>query len=161
MQVGSNVEYLQRAPERLVVEGYRRWTTGFRTGSIVTWEMAWDLYCEFLGEDNAATALTSLSKFIRTLKRCTTCPLKSYPHNSSHLCVDECLTIGLIAGLQHGDDAASICLQHLACPQTCDEVEEAANTFARTLQSFEQVLLPVPADVIHDILQRSTQKTFQ
>ncbi len=160
MQVGSNIDYLQRRPERLVIEGYRRWTTGFVTGSIVPWEMARELYCEVLGEQDGVAALNSLSQYVRTLKKCATCPLRSFPHNSSHLCMEECLTMGLIAGLQHQDDAADICLHHIACKQMCDEVELAAMDFANTLMSMEQVLLPVPAFVVNDILKRSKQKSF-
>lgn len=160
MQVGSNTEYLQRHPERLVIEGYRRWSTGFMTGSIIPWERARDLYCEVLGEQDAGTALNSLSQYVRALKKCAICPLRSFPHNSSHLCREECLTIGLIAGLQHEDNAADICLQHLACQQMCDEVEEAASDFAKTLKTMGQVLLPVPVYVVKDILNRSQEKSF-
>ncbi|MEM8857313.1 MAG: hypothetical protein AAGD96_03280 [Chloroflexota bacterium] len=160
MQVGSNSNYLEKQPERLVVEGYRRWATGFETGSIVPWEMAWELYSEILGDQDAGIALNCLSKYVRTLKRCATCPLRAYPLNSLHLCMEECLTIGLISGLQHEDSAAHICLHHMACPQVCDEVEQAGKEFAETLKNMQQVLQPVPPHVITDILERSNGKRF-
>ncbi|MEM7069296.1 MAG: hypothetical protein AAF478_10470 [Pseudomonadota bacterium] len=160
MQVGLNTDYLQRQPERLVIEGYRRWTTGFVTGSIVPWEMARELYSEILGEQDAGLALNNLSQYVRTLRRCATCPLRSFPHNSSHMCMEECLTIGLIAGLQHEDDTAAICLHHIACQQMCDEVKNAALEFANTLRDFGQVLLPVPTLVVNDILNRSKETSF-
>lgn len=160
MQIGKNSDYLERVPERLVVEGYRRWSTGYRTGSIVSWEMAREHYCDVLGTHNAGMALNSLSQYVRTLKRCAKCPLRSYPHNSMHLCVEECLTLGLISGLQHNDETAKICLQHISCSQLCDEVELAAVDFAHTLKALGYILLPVPLIAINDILHRSTDNSF-
>lgn len=35
---GANTAgYFDRLPEKLVLEGYRRWTAGFETGSIIPW----------------------------------------------------------------------------------------------------------------------------
>lgn len=160
MQIGANSDYLEREPERLVLEGYRRWSAGFETGSIAPWEFAWDLYADILGDQDAGVALASLARYVRTLKRCATCPLRSFPYESRHICLDECLTIGLIAGLQHGIDATELCLHHIACPQRCGEVEVAAADFAHTLRALRQVLLPVPSHVLADVLQRSAQTRF-
>ncbi|MEL6504911.1 MAG: hypothetical protein AAFQ10_10720 [Pseudomonadota bacterium] len=151
---GSNQTYLERTPEKLVVEGYRYWTSGFDTGSIQPWELAWDLYNKILGPDDAGQAVTALSGFVRTLKTCAACPLRSFPFQSRHLCIEECLTIGLLAGVQNGDDAAELCLQHLSCPQRCHQVEAAAQVFGKTLLQLNQRLLPVPCHVINDVLKR-------
>lgn len=36
---GANTAgYFDRLPEKLVLEGYRRWTAGFETGSIIPWK---------------------------------------------------------------------------------------------------------------------------
>jgi len=156
MDVGANDVYLERQPERLVLEGYRRWSSGFETGSIAPWEMAWDLYSEALGHQDAGVALASLSQYVRTLKRCAACPLRCYPYDSQHLCVEECLTMGLIAGLQHDTDTAKFCMQHITCPQRCEEVEQAAANFAETLKNLGQVMLPVPSHVLTDIVKKGS-----
>ena len=41
--------YFQRPPERLVLEGYRRWLAGYDSGSVTPWEMTQALYEELLG----------------------------------------------------------------------------------------------------------------
>lgn len=158
--LGSNSNYLERPPERLVVEGYRQWTAGFDTGSIHPWELTWQMYCEELGTKDGNIAVAELSNFVRTLKRCATCPLRSFPFNSSHLCVEECLTLGLISDLQHDIDAKSLCLDLLTCPIKRDEVEGAAAGFASALKCFGHILLPVPTPVIEDVLHRSSKPTM-
>ncbi|KZL20599.1 hypothetical protein PsAD2_01085 [Pseudovibrio axinellae] len=160
MRTGANDIYLERQPERLVLEGYRRWSAGFETGSIAPWEMAWDLYDEALGHHNAGLAIASLSQYVRTLNRCATCPLRSFPYESQRLCVEECLTMGLIAGLQNDTDTAALCLSQIVCPQRCQEVEYAALNFAQTLKCMGQVMLPVPENVLEDIQQKATHKNF-
>ena len=154
--VRSNENYFRRSPERLVLEGYRHWTAGFETGSIQPWEMAWTLYAEELGDDDARTALAALSAFIRTLKQCAVCPLRANPFHSNHLCIEECLTIGLVAGIQHADDTPEFCLRHLACPARRHEIEADAHLFAKTLTRMDQILLPVPRHVIEDVVGRQS-----
>lgn len=156
----SNGSYFDRVPERLVLEGYRYWSAGYETGSIQPWEMAWKLYTTALGPADGRRALSELSHFIRTLKGCASCPLRSFPYNSQHMCMEECLNIALIAGLQHKDDVAALCLERLACPATCTRVEEAARSFAETLSEIQQVLLPVPKHVIEDVLLRASGQTY-
>ncbi len=55
----NSVGYYDRLPEKLVLEGYRRWTAGFETGSIIPWEMTWGLYSELLGPSEAKRAVGS------------------------------------------------------------------------------------------------------
>ena len=152
-----NTCYFDRIPEKLVLEGYRHWTAGFETGSIQPWEIAWSIYADALGAQDGGEALSALSAFIRTLKKCSVCPLRAFPFHSHHLCVEECLTMGLIAGIQHSDDVVEICLQHLACSARCAEVEGAAHVFAKTLVRLDQVLLPIPEHVIVDVLSQGSR----
>jgi hypothetical protein len=148
--------YFERPAEKLVLEGYRHWTAGYDTGSVVPWEMAWGLYSGILGGADARIALAELSHFIRTLGRCAHCPLRAFPFGAHHICRDECLTLGLIAANQHGDArAAELCLAALACAPSAQEAGKAATDFAAALSRFEQKLLPIPAGVIEDILMRS------
>jgi hypothetical protein len=152
--------YFNRPAEKLVLEGYRHWTAGYDTGSVVPWEMAWSLYSEILGNSKARVALAELSHFIRTLGRCAHCPLRAFPFGAHHLCREECLTLGLVAANQHGDEqAACLCLAGLACRLKAPEVGAAARDFATVLSGLDQELLPIPAAVVEDILARSGHRT--
>ncbi len=152
--------YFARPPEMLVLEGYRRWMAGFDTGSVAPWELTHSLYAELLGPEEGRHALAELAHFVRTLRRCAACPLKSYPFNAHHVCRDECLTLGLIASLQHGNaEAAQTCLGAMACPLLACEIAQAARSFAETLARLDHKLLPIPRDAIDDILNRASRKT--
>jgi hypothetical protein len=61
--------YFERPPEKLVLEGYRRWMAGFETGSVTPWEMTFSLYTEMLGPKEGRLALSELSHFVRTLRQ--------------------------------------------------------------------------------------------
>lgn len=153
--------YFNRPPEKLVLEGYRQWMAGFDTGSVTPWEMTFSLYTELLGAAEGRRALSELSHFVRTLRRCAACPLRSFPFGAHHICRDECLTLGLIAGLQHGDaDVASTCLAAISCPARSREIGEAAACFADTLAGMQHYLLPIPQTAIEDVLTRATRATI-
>lgn len=153
--------YFARPAETLVLEGYRRWMAGFDTGSVAPWELTYSLYCELLGSDQARRALSDLSHFVRTLRRCASCPLTSFPFGAHHICRDECLTLGLIAAMQHGDsDTEKLCLETIACQATGVETAQAARIFADTLSEFDQMLLPIPLSAIEDVLARRRRATF-
>ncbi len=157
---GSNGCYFERTPEHLVLEGYRHWSAGYETGSIQPWEMARNIYETSLGFGESQKALSALSHYVRALKKCANCPLRAFPFHSQQLCIEECLTLGLIAGLQHGDDAVDFCLSHLACPSSCNEISEAAFLFSSTLREINQILLPIPKHVIEDVTTRQVAKQF-
>src|SRR5688500_15892050 len=123
---GNDGVYFERPPEKLVLEGYRRWMAGFDTGSVVPWELTFSLYTGLLGSEHGRRALSELSHFVRTLR--------SFPFGAHHVCRDECLTLGLVAALQHDDAAAArVCLSAMACPALGDELGKAARGFAQTL----------------------------
>jgi hypothetical protein len=150
--------YFERPPERLVLEGYRGWLAGFESGSVTPWEMTQTLYEDVLGPAQGRHALADLSHFVRTLRRCAACPLKSFPFNAHHVCRDECLALGLIAALQHDDrEAVLTCLSAMACPALSQNVAEAASCFADALAGARHYLLPIPQSAIEDVLSRSRQ----
>jgi hypothetical protein len=114
------------------------------------------LYRDMLGIPGAMAALHALSEFVTALGRCAACPLKTFESGSHHVCRDEVLVMGLIAGIQNGDDlVAEICLTELACATRCDEVALAAGSFALVLRGLDKTLLPIPVPVVRDILDRS------
>jgi hypothetical protein len=148
--------YFERPPEKLVLEGYRRWLAGYDSGLVTPWEMTQTLYEELLGPAEGRRVVAELSHFVRTLRRCAACPLKSFPFNAHHVCRDECLALGLIAALQHDDhEAARTCLSAMACPALAANVVEAAACYADALAGARHYLLPIPQSAIEDVLTRS------
>ena len=152
--------YFERVPEKLVLEGYRRWMAGFDTGSVAPWETTWALYADLLGPTDARKAMGELSHFVRTLRQCATCPLRSFPFGAHHICRDECLTLGLIAAHQHcNTEAAALCLSVMSCPTRWRNVDDAAGSFASSLASLDHHLLPIPAAAIEDVIARAARTT--
>ena len=91
-----------------------------------------------------------------TLGRCAHCPLRAFPFGAHHLCREECLTLGLVAANQHGDEqAACLCLSGLACRLKAREVGAAARDFATVLSVLDQELLPIPAAVVRSSTVRT------
>lgn len=158
---GHNGCYFDRVPEKLVLEGYRRWLAGYETGSVTPWELGWALYNHHLGGAAGRRALGELSHLVRTLRFCAACPLASFPFDAHHVCRDECLVLGIIAALQHDDaDATATCLSAMSCPARRDDIREAAASFADTLSALHQHLLPIPAQAIEDVLRRAGRSTI-
>src|SRR5690606_23107284 len=157
----NSADYFERLPEKLVLEGYRRWTAGFETGSIVPWEMGWGLDDGALGRWPAKQAAGELSHFIRVLRQCALCPLRSFPFDSHHICREECLILGLISALQNDDQRLlEFCINAIACPRRCDDVTDAARGFAEMLAEFGQTLLPIPVQAIDSALTETNRSTF-
>lgn len=157
----NSVGYYDRLPEKLVLEGYRRWTAGFETGSIIPWEMTWGLYSELLGPLEAKRAVGELSQYIRVLHHCASCQLRAFPFDSQHVCREECLTLSLISGAQNQDGLLlQTCLEAIACKRRCDDVADAARSFADTLADFGQTLLPIPIHAIDSALNINRRATF-
>lgn len=152
MSIDTAQSYLKRPAETLLLQGYRHWTLGFQTKNVRLWDEAWNLFCVKLGQKDARDCMRALITFVKTLGLCAACPLKTLHPDENALCRDECLVIGLIAALQHGDEeAAEICLRALSCPTRCEEVAFAASDLALALQRAQSCLCPVPANVLMDI----------
>ncbi len=158
---GNHAGYLDRLPERLVVKGYRYWMAGYETGSIEPWECAWSFYSSELGANDGRRAVSDLSCFVRALRVCAGCPLRTFPLGANRLCREECLAAALISACQHGDRLTrDTCIAGLAgCPHA-GEIEETARLYAATLDRVGQVLMPVPADTIDEIIGRPAQTQF-
>ncbi len=152
---------LDRQPERLVIEGYRRWMAGFDSGSVTPWESAWVLYAAELGPEDARRAIGDLAYFVRALKTCAQCPLRRFPFGARSLCPEEYLALALVSGAQHDDrSTVQACLDCLStCPRRL-EVGAAAGHYAATLFSLDQHLKPIPPDLLDRITGRSAGATL-
>lgn len=158
---GHNSRYFERRPEKLVLEGFRYWTNGYETGSVTPWELAWKLYSIELGATLGRQLLAELSHFVRVARQCANCPLRTFPYGAHHLCRDECIALGLVAGFQHDEkEAVEACLEALTCGLRSGEVGEAAGEFAGSLADAGQKLLPIPAPVLEDVLTRGRRGTL-
>jgi hypothetical protein len=157
----TSSHYFERQAEKLVLEGYRHWTAGFETGSVIPWEMAWTIYTKELGLAKAKRAVTELSHFIRTLHFNAACRLKAFPYGSTHICREECLLLGLISALQNNDDTTrDVCIDALVCDGRVGEVLEAALDYAQAMTELNQILLPVPHYAVACLLSPKGHQIF-
>lgn len=157
----TSSHYFERPAEKLVLEGYRHWTSGFETGSVIPWEMAWTIYTQELGLPRAKSAIAELSSFIRTLHFSAARHLKAFPYGSMHICRDECLLMGLISALQNGDHTSiESCLDELVTASRIEQVRQAAQDYAMTMADLDQVLLPIPHYALTQMLAPSGQYVF-
>ena len=150
--------YFERPAEKLVLDGYRHWTRGTVMGSTDSWTQAQLLYRELLGDRNGEQAIIALAQFVKTLGQCAICPLRVFNSGSHFICRDETLVMGLIAGIQNGDEpTVKLCLEKLCCSNLCDQVAMAAGNFALTLKWMDKMMLPIPAHIIDRIADRPPQ----
>lgn len=154
--------YLDRMPERLVVEGFRRWMAGYDTGDIQCWEMAWNFYARALGPREARMAITELSCWVRAIRSCSSRRMCVFPYGCQKLCRDECMAVSMVAGVQHGDEGAlkAAAFELLGEGGSLEETMEAARTFATVLGDIGQRLMAVPRPVIDDIALRPPRGEF-
>ena len=124
-------------PEQLIVSGYRCWMTGYTTGDIACWEVAWNVYAHSLGPEQARPAVTALATWVRTLRRRTARPLDRLPFGCSRLCPDEVTGLRLVAACQRRSGrlarAAAFELTAQQSSSLIDEVVTAAGGFADAL----------------------------
>lgn len=153
--------YFARAPEKLVLDGSRLWQSGSSLDADSGRSAVAALYREILDRRAADFAAEALSNFLSSLSRCAGCPMASFPPGTHHLTRDEVLLLGLVAGIQHGDEmAVKACLEIMTCPARCEEVSSAAANFALTIRSLGHCLMPVPVHAIEDVLVRSRSVTI-
>lgn len=152
-------DYFDRPPEKLVLDGYRHWTSGTVLRSTEPWTEAQRLYRGLLGDKDGERAIVALARFVRTLGQCATCPLRVFNAGSRFICRDETLVMGLIAGIQNSDEeCVLLCLENLCRRGLIDQAAVAAGDFALTLKAMDQTMLPVPARVVARLLERQQRR---
>ncbi|MEP0235662.1 hypothetical protein [Roseibium sp.] len=126
---------IQERAEWLVVEGVRRYMTGFSTGDISCWEMAWDLYADELGKNRARRPVSELSCYTRALNTHAARHFCLFPYECKKLCQDECLLAALVAAAQADDrEAVSRISAVLVAQEGREETIFAATEFAASLK---------------------------
>ncbi|AKI02193.1 hypothetical protein IMCC20628_03504 [Hoeflea sp. IMCC20628] len=149
--------YLRRKPENLVVNGYRNWVAGLAHSDSRYWDAAWSAHASALGAIDGGHALDVMAALVRQLGACATCPLRFYKPGAGHLCRDECLVLGMVAGAQNGDEQAMVqSARMLTCTDACADVVDRASAYAAILLGHSHKLTPIPLSAIVDINVRST-----
>jgi len=132
-----------RMPESLLIEGYRLWLTGIETDDPHHWGEAWTLCSTIVGSSKGRLLLDAICAFTRTLKRCSQCPLRIHEAGTGSLCSQELLIIGLISGIQYGDETmVKLVLEQLSCPLKKADVLVSAEVLAVTLSTLGVKLAP-------------------
>jgi len=151
--------YLDRKGERLVVQGLRHWLSGYEFGDTACWEQAWTLFTDELGAVNAGALVTHLHFWVKAIREKAAEPIRCLTCQCRCLCREECLCVGMIAALQHSDEAsASLCAGALLGSHA-DEVIRAARQFASLLSANGARLLEVPPHVILSIVSGEQKRT--
>jgi hypothetical protein len=153
--------YLDRAPERLVLQGYRQWMGGYDTACVACWERASDLYIDELGARAAGPVVMALGQWVRMLRRQARRQLSALPGSCHRLCRDECLAMAMIAASQNGDEGC----RDLACAELAEDgpdarLSSATRLFAEALDESGLRMLPIPLHVIEDILTQAERETY-
>ena len=143
--------YLGRPAEGLTVNGYRNWVAGIMTQDHAHFTASAQRFVKIMGYDGHL-ASKALGEVVKMMGDCALCPLKCFAPDVNHLGTDECMLLGLIASIQHGDDAAlEASARALTCPQNFENIISPAGEYAAIMKAFGSLLLPIPASVLSDI----------
>lgn len=151
--------YLDRKGERLVVQGFRHWLSGYEFGDVACWEQAWSLYTDELGAVNAGSLVSHLHYWVKAIREKAAEPVRCLTCQCRYLCREECLCVGMIAALQHGDEASAALCAGALVGGRADEVIATARQFASLLIENGARLLEVPPHVIVSIVSGKREAT--
>jgi hypothetical protein len=128
-------------PERIVGLGFRYWTHGCKSGEILSWHRAWELYCGLFGVFAGSEAVTKLSRWVNALNQATAREIQVFSGSSRGFSLDECIAVAMIAACQHNTcPAMRACAFALIESSGIETVIDEARAFADTLISLDQVL---------------------
>jgi hypothetical protein len=151
--------YLDRKGERLVVQGFRHWLSGYEFGDTACWEQAWSLFTDELGAVNAGVLVSHLHYWVKAIREKAAEPVRCLTCQCRYLCREECLCVGMIAALQHGDEASAALCAGTLVGGRADEVIATARQFASLLIENGARLLEVPPHVMISIVSGERQRT--
>jgi hypothetical protein len=152
---GSAVALWDRLPERLVLEGFRRWMAGYASGDLAHWEEVWNLYAGTLGTRPARNVVDSLARFVKVVRDWSICPITCFPGGCRHICRQECFALAMVSASQNKDlDCLAAAMRHLIEPDGHEEAMLPALAYAEAMRESELMLMPVPKTVIEEIAGR-------
>jgi hypothetical protein len=148
-----------RLPERLLLEGFRRWMAGYSSGDLTHWEEVWNLHAAALGTRNARVVVDRLARFVRTVRDWSLCPIACFPGGCRHVCRQECFALAMVAASQSNDlEALEVAMRHLLDPDGHEEAMLPALACAEAMKANDLLLLPVPKTVIEEIAGRPSHE---
>ena len=152
---GNSVPLFDRLPERLVLEGFRRWMAGYASGDLGHWEEVWRLHAHSLGTSDARRLVDRLARFVRTVRDWSICPIACFPGGCRHICRQECFALAIVAASQNQDlDSLAAAMRHLLDPEGHEEAMLPALAYAEAMRDSDLMLMPVPRSVIDEIAGR-------
>lgn len=141
--------YLRREPETLVICGYRGFAHGVADAQWKHWQAARDRHVDALGEQAGQAAVDRYTSFFRAFGQTMDRALNFFQPGVEHLCHDECLILGLMAGIQNGDEQAMWeCSNRLAGERHSSQLLAAASGYAFALKHAARMLLPIPVSAL-------------
>jgi hypothetical protein len=156
---GHCVALFDRLPERLVLEGFRRWIAGYASGDLRHWEAAWNLHANALGPRDARVVIERLAHFVRSVRDWSICPIHCLPCGLRHVCSHECFALAMVAASQNNDtDCLAVAMRHLLDPEGHEEAMLPALAYAEAMKESDLLLTPVPRRVIDEIAGRSARE---
>lgn len=152
---GRGAALLDRVPERLVLEGFRRWMAGYTTGDLTHWEEAWNLHAAQLGPRDARPVVDQLARFVRCVRNWSVAPISCFPGGCRHICRQECFALAIVAASQNRDlESLSAAMRHLLDPDGHEDAMLPALSYAEAMRERDLMLMPVPAHVVEEIAGR-------
>jgi hypothetical protein len=152
---GRSAPLFERLPERLVLEGFRRWIAGYSSGDLCHWEAAWNLYAASLGPRDARVLVERLARFVRSVRDWSICPIACFPGGCRHVCRHECFALAIVSASQSRDlDCLAAAMAHLLDPEGHEEAMLPALDFAEAMKRSNLMLMPVSRAVIEEIAGR-------
>jgi hypothetical protein len=149
------VPLFDRLPERLLLEGFRRWMAGYATGDLRHWEEVWNLHAATLGTSDARILVDRLARFVRIVRDWASCPIACFPGGCRHICRQECFALAIVAAGQNKDlDCLAAAMRHLLDPEGHEEAMLPALAYAEAMKESDLLLMPVPKGVIEEIAGR-------
>jgi hypothetical protein len=117
------------------------------------------LYTDELGAVNAGALVSHLHYWVKAIREKAAEPVRCLTCQCRYLCREECLCVGMIAALQHGDEASAALCAGTLVGGRADEVIATARKFASLLIENGARLLEVPPHVIVSIVSGERQRT--
>jgi hypothetical protein len=89
--------------EVLLLTALRCWLSGYETGDVACWELAWDGVSRKRPVADAKRIIAELGQFVRVFRRTLACRFVYLPYCCGRVTGEEQLALQLVACSQHGD----------------------------------------------------------
>lgn len=141
--------YLEHEGSALAVGAYRNWLLGLVERDEARFRDVFKSHNKALGLGLTRLAMEGMHALVSELEVCSRCPLRFLKPASGHLCREEGLVLGIIAGIHNGDEATVWrCASSLACPRMAGLLIGATGQYAMPLKAGGKTLMPFPNEIL-------------